>query len=257
MKDKRQINIKSGSHSEFSTYVDIDGRKHLVVTETSGSRRPVITTNIYLDGEIVTTRKSEFEVDGDAGRMDVIQGFIERQHHSAVNLFKAEKAKGKKTPDDYLNDVKNLLRRRSPRSALSLLSEAIEQHPDNPFLLSYYGCLTAVVNKNFDFGVQTCKQALRTLKERVPSVGGREGRERRKSLYPVFYLNLGRAYLAADMKKLAIDSFKKGLKIDPGDRDLGWELSRLGRRKSSPVPFISRSNPINKYIGKLLHKLKQ
>lgn len=249
MKDNRRIDIKARPNSEHSTYVEIDGKKHLVVTDSSGSMKPVITTNIYLDGEIVTTRKSEFAIEEGADVEAVIQGFIERQHESTVNLFKAEKDGEKKTPEEFLRDVRNLLRRKSPKSAQSLLGEAIERHPEDPMLLSYHGCLTAVVNKNFEFGINRCKQALKAAKE-----GTKPGE---KGLSPVIYLNLGRAYLAAGKKELALDAFKRGLKADPRDRDIGWEMSRLGKRKKPPISFLKRSNPLNKYIGVLLHKIKR
>jgi hypothetical protein len=34
-------------------------------------------------------------------------------------------------------------------------------------------------------------------------------------------------------------------------------MQKLGVRKKPPVPFLDRSNPINKYIGKLLNKSSQ
>jgi hypothetical protein len=76
-------------------------------------------------------------------------------------------------------------------------------------------------------------------------------------LYPVFYLNLGRAYLAASKKADAIDALKKGLKYDNGNSDLLKELRGLGLRKPAPVQFLDRSNPINKYIGLILNAQKQ
>jgi hypothetical protein len=68
-------------------------------------------------------------------------------------------------------------------------------------------------------------------------------------LYPVFYLNLGRACLAAQKKADAIDAFKQGLKYDNSNSELLKELRGMGVRKPAPVPFLDRSNPINKYLG--------
>ena len=100
------------------------------------------------------------------------------------------------------------------------------------------------MNKNFDHGVDLCKTAIEISKEEVEF--DHEG------FYPVFYLNLGRAYLAAGAKKDAAAVFKKGLEADPEDRDLLREIKRLGMRKKPVVPFLKRSNPINKYVGKLV-----
>ncbi|MGE5808925.1 MAG: hypothetical protein ACM32I_07360 [Nitrospirota bacterium] len=68
-------------------------------------------------------------------------------------------------------------------------------------------------------------------------------------LYPVFYLNLGRAYVAGGKRKEAIEAFQQGLKFDGGNRELWKDLRGLGERKKPPLPFLDRSNPINKYIG--------
>ena len=72
--------------------------------------------------------------------------------------------------------------------------------------------------------------------------------------YPIFYLNLGRAYLKGNRKKDAVQAFQEGLKSDPGNRDLLWEIKKIGERRKPPLSFLSRSNPINKYIGMLLYK---
>jgi hypothetical protein len=72
--------------------------------------------------------------------------------------------------------------------------------------------------------------------------------------YPVFYLNLGRAYLKDDKKNDAVRAFQEGLKNDPENRDILWEMQKLGTRKKLPLPFLSRSNPINVYLGKLFSK---
>jgi tetratricopeptide (TPR) repeat protein len=68
------------------------------------------------------------------------------------------------------------------------------------------------------------------------------------------YLNLGRIYLLAGQRKSAIRAFDLGLRHGKNAQIVN-ELVLLGRRKALPVPFLSRSHPINKYLGKLLKKL--
>jgi tetratricopeptide (TPR) repeat protein len=138
------------------------------------------------------------------------------------------------------------MKKGDPEKAVILLRDAIEQYPDNSVLFSYYGCFEAVVNKNYEHGINTCKKAIETLKERMPL-----GEE---FFSPVFYLNLGRAYLAAGKRKDANDTFQKGIKIDAENIDLLEELKRLGMRRKHTVSFLKRSHPINKYIGMFLHK---
>ena len=68
------------------------------------------------------------------------------------------------------------------------------------------------------------------------------------------YLNLGRIHLLAGNRKQAIQVFRLGLRQGRNNRIVA-ELDALGLRKSPPFPFLERSNPINKYVGKLLTKL--
>jgi tetratricopeptide (TPR) repeat protein len=119
----------------------------------------------------------------------------------------------------------------------------------DPFLLSYYGCLVAIVKNNPQRGIKICRDALARLGDDIPF-----GHE---LLYPVFYLNLGRAYLKGGRKKDALMVFKKGLKTDPQNSDLLGELKKLGTRKRPLVPLLKRSNTVNKYIGKLLSRLSK
>jgi hypothetical protein len=75
--------------------------------------------------------------------------------------------------------------------------------------------------------------------------------------YPDFYLNLGRAYISADKKIEALQSYKRGLMSDPENYELLFELSRMGQRRKPPVRFLERSNPVNKYIGMLFTELSK
>jgi tetratricopeptide (TPR) repeat protein len=149
-------------------------------------------------------------------------------------------------PGDYLRAVKAHLRKGNQKEAFGLLQQAALQYPDDPFILSYYGCLQALVDRKYRAGVEKCKQALSMIKK--------ESSFGEDMLYPVFYLNLGRAYLAANKKNDAFEAFSKGLKYENSNHEILKELRGLGTRKKAVVPFLDRSNPINKYIGLILHK---
>jgi len=155
---------------------------------------------------------------------------------------------GEVTPADYLKAVRSRLKDGKQKVAFELLQQAAVQFPEDPFILSYYGCLLAVVERKYRTGIETCRKAIALLKKQATF-----GEE---MLYPGFYLNLGRAYLAASKKDDAILAFKKGLQFDHDNSDLLKELRALGVRKPPPVPFLGRTNPINKYIGKLLRATK-
>ncbi len=169
----------------------------------------------------------------------------DKKQHAGTDLVPyvaPEEAK----PRDYLRQVKIHLSKSKLKEAFGLLQKASIHFPDDPFILSYYGCLQALVDKKYRTGIETCKKALALIQE--SSSFGEE------MLYPVFYLNLGRAYLAAGKKKDALETFYKGLKFDNSNRELVKEVRALGKRKAALVPFLDRSNVINKYIGLILRK---
>lgn len=258
--EKKKVKIISKSGSELSSPVVIGDEEYLIYTEGGGPKSHLIVTRVYKKGRVFSTLKADYR-----GRADMpdaenrIHEFMKNQHHEAISRFKdkmeserltkieSEKIKEEKRASDYLKTVKTLLMRKNHRSALKLLKDAVEQYPDNPFLLSYYGCLDAIVNKRYKSGIDTCSSAITILKDKVPF-----GAE---FFYPVLYLNLGRAYVAAGRKKSAIEAFSKGLETHRDNTEILRELQMLGIRKEPVVPFLRRSNPINKYIGRLLHKL--
>ncbi len=151
-----------------------------------------------------------------------------------------------KTPHDYIAEVSLLIRRKSWKNAWRLAREAHEHHPNDPFVISYFGYLTALANKKSDTGVKTCKKALKALKE---------SDYEKNVAYPWLYLNLGRAYLAAGNKKYAFSSFHKGLAKDKDNKDLLWELQKLGKRRPPVIPFLKRTSFINRTLGHIRHKL--
>lgn len=85
------------------------------------------------------------------------------------------------------------------------------------------------------------------MKESIPLGGG--------FYLPLLYLNLGKAHLAVDRRREAYVSFQKGLELDNKNKNILTELEKLGIRRRPPVSFLKRTNPLNKCIGKLRHKL--
>lgn len=250
MKEEDDIKITSGQQKELSTKVVIGGKRYLVITEDLGTKKHLITTRVYLGGEIISVKKIDYEnILNASGFEKKLRELMLRHHELAITMFKAEKMKKEKVLSDYFNEIKTLLQKKNHKSALKLLAVALERYPDEPFLLSYYGCLEAIVNKNYTHGIVSCSRAIEIFRERIPF-----GQE---FFYPVFYLNLGRAYLAARNKKAAVEAFHIGLSYDNEHTDLLWEIRKLGIRKKPVVSFLPRSNPINKYIGMMLHKLRK
>ena len=146
-------------------------------------------------------------------------------------------------PLDYLKAVNDFLLQGNERSAYAVIQRAFVIYPDNIFVLSYYGFLQAIVDKKYRTGVDNCTKAIAMLKRKAGS-----GKE---ILYPFLYLNLGRAYMAAGKRKYAVDAFNRGLQYDPKDTAIHKVLQQIGTRKSPVINFLDRSNPINKYLGKI------
>jgi tetratricopeptide (TPR) repeat protein len=248
MKKDDSIKIKALLHKDVSSNITIDGNKYLIITDDLAPKNQRIATKVYLGGKILFTKDLDLNdlPDGlPAGKK--LLGLVHRQHEMIIEILKQESLKKAKKPSDYLDEVKGLLQRKNNRRALELLTSALQEYPDEPFLLSYYGCLEAVINKNLAYGVETCKRALDILNERSPVS--------KEIFFPTFYLNLGRAYIAAGQKQDAIGAFETGLSYDQENKDLLWEAHKLGIRRKPAIPYLKRTNPINKYVGMLLHKL--
>jgi tetratricopeptide (TPR) repeat protein len=249
MKKEDDIKPTSGPQKELVTNVVIGGKKYLVLTEDLGVEKHLITTRVYLGGEIISSRKIDYKnILNDQDFDKNLGELMLRQHEMVVDILKTEKTKGKKTLSDYLYEVETLLQRKNFKDALKLLTTGLEQLPDEPFLLSYYGCLEAILNKNYAYGIETCSKAIEILKEKTPF-----GQE---FFYPILFLNLGRTYLAAGNKKEAIEAFYGGLAFDYENKNLLREIKKLGMRRKPAMNFLPRSHPINRYIGRILHKLK-
>ena len=245
--NKRAIQITSPGSAELTSDIHIDGVRYHVQTEKLSLKKKIIITSVSKDGKIIFSKKIDYnDVQSDTDSDRKISELLHGQHMSAIELLKEESPGMGKPSSSYLDDVKGLLQGYNHKGAFKKLQTALDEYPFDPFLLSYYGCLDATVNKNYDNGVDVCKDAIDIFKQDV-SFG-------KEAFYPLFYLNLGRAYLAGGDKGNAAVAFKKGLEADPRDSDLLWEVSKIGLRRKPVIPILKRSNPINKYIGKLFYK---
>lgn len=247
MKD-RTIRIRSSLGAEFNSEVEIKGEKYFVQTEAGGKRNPVIQTRVYLKGRIIYTREADYrDVMNEPDSERKTEELMKKQHRLALGLLRADKKRLERSPTDYLEEVRSLIDGKEEGKALAVVNEALEQHPDNPFLLSYCGFLEAAVNRKFREGIRVCNASLEALKKKVPF-----GEE---FFYPLLYLNLGKAYLAAGKKREAFNAFNRGLDVDQGNSELRNMLKGLGIRRRPPLPFLKRSNILNKCLGMLRQRL--
>ncbi len=71
---------------------------------------------------------------------------------------------------------------------------------------------------------------------------------------PDHYLNLGKIQLLSGNKSEALRILREG--VARGEKEeLLTLLSEFGKRKSPLIPFLHRSNPLNKLLGLILHRI--
>jgi tetratricopeptide (TPR) repeat protein len=233
--------------SEFDTNISVDGVNYLVRTEDLGEKKAKIMTSVLLDGKsLVSSEVRYLHLLGSRTFARKLTELMKEQQKATIEKFVREREKKMRKKSEYFKEANAMLQAGREVDALTTMQEGVNAYPGDPFLLSYYGCLVAVVDRRPTDGVKLCKQALARLRHSLPF-----GND---MFYPVFYLNLGRAYLVADNRKDAIQSLKRGLSIDPKNRDLLDELKKLGVRKKPTVAFLERSHPINRWIGILLNR---
>ncbi|GAB4373306.1 MAG: tetratricopeptide repeat protein [Acidobacteriota bacterium] len=115
------------------------------------------------------------------------------------------------------------------------------EEPEAPWaapLRSYYGLALALGRGELARGRRLCEEAT-------------AGSTLRSDLFT----NLARIYLRQANRRLAVEALVTALSIQPRDRE-AWELlAGLGVRRPPVVRFLSRSNPINRALGAVRHRL--
>jgi tetratricopeptide (TPR) repeat protein len=122
--------------------------------------------------------------------------------------------------------------------ALQADSRGPRSRPDMRYL-SYYGLSLATARQVTPSALQACEIAA----ENEPS-------------NLVLWLNLGRVYRLMGRTAQAITSFERGLRLDPAHKALRRELALAERRGRPVLPFVPRSNPLNRSLGKLRATLR-
>src|SRR5208283_1458311 len=121
--------------------------------------------------------------------------------------------------------------------ALASFEKALELE-DNPAFYSYFALCIAKERGQVRKAIKLCEEALQKDRENT-----------------AHYLNLGKILLQAGNRNDAIMVFRGGLKYGT-DLLIIDELVKLAIRKPPVISFLSRNNPINKYLGILFNKLE-
>lgn len=106
--------------------------------------------------------------------------------------------------------------------------------PPKARYLSYYGfCLAKTRGWSID-SIETCERAAS-----------------REPADPELLVNLGRVYLMAGRKSLALAAFERGLALAPDHPVLLRELGRVDRRNSPVLGNLDRDHPLNRLFGRM------
>ncbi|HTP27949.1 MAG TPA: tetratricopeptide repeat protein [Anaeromyxobacteraceae bacterium] len=124
--------------------------------------------------------------------------------------------------------------------AHALFGRAHRSAPSDARIMSWYGLTLVLVEKNSNLGILYCDQALR--------LAGPE---------PELFLNLVRAHLALGQREHAVKVIRRGMAANPTDPGLKLALSSMGYRGRPILPFFSRSNFVNRWLGRLRHRLSR
>lgn len=153
-----------------------------------------------------------------------------------------------KPPDEYFKDGISCLANNDLEGAFAAFEKAYESDGNAARYISYYGLCLAVYKGDVEKGIELCTRAIKL-----------------EFFRGEYYLNLGKAFLKAGKKQSAINTFRRGIRIDRDNLEIKKELEKMGIRARPVIPFLKRSNPINKYLGilfirtipRLLGKKKQ
>ncbi len=100
--------------------------------------------------------------------------------------------------------------------------------------VSFFGLASALATGPSPEAIQACERAARL------------------DFYnPDLQLNLGKVYLLAGKTTRALVSFERGLRLSPNHPALRAALATVDRRSRSVLPFLKRSHPMNRWLGKL------
>jgi tetratricopeptide (TPR) repeat protein len=133
---------------------------------------------------------------------------------------------------------KEALRLRNYPAARRYLEQALHKER-SPEHLSLYALALAHQTGNTHAAIALCQEALR-----------------KDSKNQEHFLRLGTIYLIAGRRKEAIRIFHLGLRLGR-HQGIARMLQAMGHRQKPVLPFLARSNPLNRYLGKIRMNIRK
>jgi len=143
------------------------------------------------------------------------------------------------TAEEHFRRGNDALEAGEHRAALEGFRAAARLDASNATYRSYLGLMTGLVERRLDQALELCREAARE-----------------EFFNPGHYLNLAKLHIAFGFKPEAVRLLRRGLMIDPENRQIGRAMEELGVRRRPPVAFLRRQHAINRWAGWLLHRLR-
>lgn len=121
--------------------------------------------------------------------------------------------------------------------ALASFRRAYELEPNNPYFLSYCGLALAYAENKWADAEHLCESALRMKRNQAQ-----------------LYLNLAEVVLRAGKKADAVEVLESGIEHAPRDARLRRMLKSMGMRRPAVLPFLHRTHPLNRTLGRIRHR---
>jgi Flp pilus assembly protein TadD len=134
----------------------------------------------------------------------------------------------------------DLLRNGYPSDAMPFFRSAAEAEERNPYYLSFLGLSVARAQRKWDAALTLCEGALKLKRDE-----------------PQLYLNLAFVYVSAGRREKAIEVLDSALRRFGRNGPVERERSKLGKRGSPVLPFLSREHSLNRALGQLRHEAKR
>ena len=144
------------------------------------------------------------------------------------------------TPEDHFRDGLSALGAGRPAEAVDHFQHAISSEKQmgavRPQMryVSYYGLSMALSKRSLHAAVDLCERAAD-----------------RDDFDAILMLNLGRVYVLTGRRIKALATFERGLQLDPSNRRIRTEVSRLDRRRAPAWPSLGRDHAVNRSLGRL------
>jgi len=123
-------------------------------------------------------------------------------------------------------------------AALAHVRRALSSEPRNPFYLSYEGMLSAVAEKRYAEGENSCREALEI-----------------KCNHAQLYLNLAELFHQEGRDRDAMATLRKGYISAGRDLRLRRALEKMGERRPPILPMLGRNHSLNRILGRLRHQI--